>query len=508
MSTPAEKLAESLRVLKGLQSEGRVAIRSRELPRTHRERLVAGGFLQEVMKGWYTPVRPDEGRGGTTSWYSAYWPFCAGYLRERFGDSWCLSPEQSLLLHSGDRTVPRQLLVRTPKGGNKVAGLLYGTSLLDVRAAMPRERDIVQRDGLRLFSLPAALVASAPGFFNQHPTEARAALAMIKDSSELLDCLLAGGHSKIAGRLAGGLRNIGAGRRADEVLETMRSAGYVVREEDPFDSPAPRQLSARESSPYVHRLQLMWAEMRGPIVENFPGSPGLPANPVGFLAQVEDLYTADAYHSLSIEGYQVSTELIERVRTGNWNPDGDDGDRVHRDALAARGYWQAFRAVESSLERVLGGDNAGTVAEEDHRGWYRQMFAPGVAAGIVRASDLAGYRNEQVYIRGSMHVPPRHDAIRDLMPAFFELLAGEAEPAVRAVLGHFAFVYIHPYMDGNGRMGRFLMNLMLASGGYPWTVIPVTRRDEYMAALEDASVRRNITPFAKFIAGLVKRGID
>jgi len=41
------------------------------------------------------------------------------------------------------------------------------------------------------------------------------------------------------------------------------------------------------------------------------------------------------------------------------------------------------------------------------------------------------------------------------------------------VLGHFVFVYIHPYLDGNGRIGRFLMNLMLAAGGYPWTV---TRR--------------------------------
>ena len=71
------------------------------------------------------------------------------------------------------------------------------------------------------------------------------------------------------------------------------------------------------------------------------------------------------------------------------------------------------------------------------------------------------------------------------------------------MLGHFVFVYIHPYMDGNGRIGRFLMNLMLASGGYPWTVIPVERRGDYMSALESASVRQDITPFATFIGGLV-----
>jgi Fic family protein len=63
---------------------------------------------------------------------------------------------------------------------------------------------------------------------------------------------------------------------------------------------------------------------------------------------------------------------------------------------------------------------------------------------------------------------------------------------------------IHPYIDGNGRTGRFLMNVMMAAGGYPWTVIPVERRDEYMAALEAASVKQNIVPFTEFIADLLR----
>jgi Fic family protein len=70
------------------------------------------------------------------------------------------------------------------------------------------------------------------------------------------------------------------------------------------------------------------------------------------------------------------------------------------------------------------------------------------------------------------------------------------------VLGHFIFVYIHPYIDGNGRMGRFLMNTMLAAGGYPWIIIPVERRNEYMNALELASVNQDIIPFTKFLASL------
>ena len=54
-----------------------------------------------------------------------------------------------------------------------------------------------------------------------------------------------------------------------------------------------------------------------------------------------------------------------------------------------------------------------------------------------------------------------------------------------------------------GRIGRFLMNLMLTAGGHPWTVIPVERRDTYMAALGAASVRQDIGPFTGFLAELV-----
>ncbi len=52
-----------------------------------------------------------------------------------------------------------------------------------------------------------------------------------------------------------------------------------------------------------------------------------------------------------------------------------------------------------------------------------------------------------------MHVPPNHVAVRDALPVFFEMLREETEPSVRVVLGHFIFVYMHPYTDGNGRVG-------------------------------------------------------
>ncbi len=83
-----------------------MAIRSIGLERIDRERLVKNGFLQPVMKGWCIPTRPDAVAGESTAWYASYWDFCTSYLNERFSMDWSLSPEQSLLLHAGNRTVP------------------------------------------------------------------------------------------------------------------------------------------------------------------------------------------------------------------------------------------------------------------------------------------------------------------------------------------------------------------------------------------------------------------
>lgn len=409
------------------------------------------------------------------------------------------------MLHVGNMSVPRQLLVRSPKARNKITMLPYDTSLLDIRGTLPKVGEISEKDGLRLFSVSEGLVNCGSGFFIQNPTNARAALAMISNAADILVLLLEGGRSTVAGRLAGAFRNIGRDRIADEIIKTMQAAGYDIREKDPFESTINLVLSTQEQSPYVNRLYLMWEKMREPIVKNFPTAPGRPENIDAYLKKVDDIYVSDAYHSLSIEGYRVNPELIQRVRSGDWNPDENSEDRKQHNALAARGYWQAYQLVRKSVRKVLEGENPGMVCDSDHGNWYREMFSPLVIAGLLRTTELAGYRNTQVYIRQSMHVPPRYEAVRSCMPAFFDLLMDEPEPSVRVVLGHFVFVYIHPYMDGNGRIGRFLMNVMLAAGGYPWTVIPLEKRDDYMDALENASVNQDIKPFATFLGSLVSK---
>ncbi len=509
MAAPSEKLAASLTRLEQLQKGGRRVFRSGELTRVHRERLVRNGYLREVMKGWLISSSPDVAAGDTTPWFASFWEFCTSYCTARFGAAWYLSPEQSLLLHAENTVIPPQLIIYTPKGTNNTVALPFGTSLYDLRRrGMPPQADLTERDGLNLIAPEAALAGVPEACFVRNPVEAQVVLSGIPDASNLLRRLLDAGHSVIAGRLAGAFRRIGRGDIADEIVTVMKRAGHDVRESDPFEPAHALRTLPRTRAPIVDRLHSLWESMREPVIAAFPAAPGLPEDTEAYLAFVDDLYRNDAWHSLSIEGYRVTMELIERVRTGDWDPDNRDSDWQSRDALAARGYWQAFQLVRETVRAAIAGDDASVHARAAHQDWYRELFQPSVAAGLIPASALAGYRNGPVFLRGSRHVPPRWETVRDAMPAYFDLLESEAEPSVKAVLGHWLFGYIHPYADGNGRMARFLMNALLASGGYPWTVIQVDDRDAYLATLERASIEQDMEPFARFLARRVESAMD
>ena len=342
----------------------------------------------------------------------------------------------------------------------------------------------------------------------QNPVEAQVALASVRDASDVLRRLLAGGHLTIAGRLAGAFQRVGRPEIAEKILGAMKAADYRVTESDPFEPAHVFGNAPRNQAPIVSRIEAMWERARAQVIETFPDAPGLPKDREGYMAFVDEIYENDAYHSLSIEGYQVTPALIARLRAGYWHPEHHEADRESRDALAARGYWQAFQKVRDGVSRIIGGTAAGLLVHEEHRSWYRELFQPCVAAGLIEAEALAGYRNDAVYLRGSRHVPPRWETVRDAMPALSALLEDEPEASVRAVLGHWLFGYIHPYPDGNGRMARFLMNAMLASGGYPWTVIRVEDRKGYLDALERASLEQDIGPFAGFISERVRWSLE
>ena len=506
VSAANEKLASSLERLTQAQG-GRRVLQSSDLSRTHRDRLVQEGFLRQAAKGWLFVSNPADPPDDATGWYGCFWEFCVRWCENRFGDAWHISAEGSISLHAGVDAAPQQVIVRSPKASNNCIDLPHGTSLLyvQIRGDLDPADVIVDEHGRRLLKAEAALVRAAEKFFQTHDIAVKTVLVQIDDSSDLLRRLLRGAHTIVAGRLAGAFRAVGRDDVADDLLEVMRSAGHRVRETSPFKNVSPVLVLRSADHPAATRLGSMWESFRETAASIMPATIGIPNDVDAYMADVDERYQIDAYHSLSIEGYRVSQHLIDRVRTGTWNPSSDHGDSDERDAMAARGYWQAFQLVRNAVEEVARGSDSAKIIRDRHQTWFRALFAPSVTIGLVDDNDLVGYRNQTVFLRGSRYVPMRWEAVPEAMERFFGLLADEEEPAVRAVLGHFFFVFIHPYQDGNGRMARFIMNTMLAAGSYPWTVIRVEDRSEYMQSLQTASSDQNIEPFANFLAERVQR---
>jgi len=143
--------------------------------------------------------------------------------------------------------VPVQLLVRSPEGCNNQTRLLHGTSIIDVQLRIPPKNVLEVVKGLNIYSLSSALVNIGQDSFTRNPLDVRTCLHSVKDASELLSILLAGGHTVKAGLLAGAFGNIGKDKIADDIINTMKSAGYNVRRTDPFNDKLPSELNLREN---------------------------------------------------------------------------------------------------------------------------------------------------------------------------------------------------------------------------------------------------------------------
>lgn len=503
MASQSEKIALSLEVLKDVMGPAkRTIFKANEFSRVHRERLVKAGFLLEIKRGWLLLSDPVQNTGESTLWYANFWNFVSLFLEERFGRDYCLSVEGSLILHTGSSTIPGQISVMTKKSSGDVVHLPFNTSLFlyQTDKDLSKDREVIH--GLQVLSLPEAISRLPRSYFEQYPTEAVIALSQIRDANQLLYHLLRDGRSTIAGYLVGAYRHMGREDMAQKIHDSMENSGHKIVVDNPFVKPVV-SIPVRVQSPYAARLRTLWDQYRTVVLDLFPKAPGLSGDMGAILSAMDEKYESDAYNSLSIEGYEVTHGLIERVRDGKWDPINEMVDIQQKDALAAKGYRLAFESVRESIMHVLQGQNPGKVVRQDLSDWYRALFQPSVQVGLLKDYQLLGYRTNQVYIRNSRHIPFPQTALLDSMDTFFELLEGEENPSVRVVLGHFVFVYIHPYSDGNGRLGRFLMNTMLLSGGYPWLVVPVTRRMEYMNALEQASCNNNISHFTLFLRSLL-----
>ena len=126
--------------------------------------------------------------------------------------------------------------------------------------------------------------------------------------------------------------------------------------------------------------------------------------------------------------------------------------------------------------------------------------------------NAGGFRRQDVVISGSDFKPPSHMDVENEMDALMQWLgpvsaSGQFDAIVIAAAAHAWFAQVHPFIDGNGRTARILMNLVLMRAGYPIAIITREDRSRYIDALEQSQIG-DLTPFVKLISECVSETLE
>tara|TARA_Y100000310_G_scaffold344866_1_gene460108 strand:+ start:1803 stop:2702 length:900 start_codon:yes stop_codon:yes gene_type:complete len=122
-------------------------------------------------------------------------------------------------------------------------------------------------------------------------------------------------------------------------------------------------------------------------------------------------------------------------------------------------------------------------------------------------SQIGKYRNLQVFIRGAEFIPPKPNEIINEMKnllSWYSKNKNKLHPLIIASYFHINFESIHPFIDGNGRVGRLLLNFILHKNKFPMINIPSNMKHKYYTALEEAQMKLNLRPFIDFSINLLK----
>jgi len=206
-----------------------------------------------------------------------------------------------------------------------------------------------------------------------------------------------------------------------------------------------------------------------------------------------DLQIRLTFHSNAIEGNTLSLRetqlIIEHGVT--------IGGHSLREHLEATNHAAAYTAMLALADAATPITSA-TVRELHHLVTDRILDEPGQ------------FRRGAVSIRGSQLTPPPAREVPALMEDWIAWLAGAGlayEPVTRAVIAHHGFLAVHPFLDGNGRTARLLLNLMLLRDGYPPALLLQEWRLGYLEALTQAD-RGRYSPLVNVLGRAVESGLD
>lgn len=208
----------------------------------------------------------------------------------------------------------------------------------------------------------------------------------------------------------------------------------------------------------------------------------------------EKLFLEWTYNSNAIEGNTLTINETKVVLEGI-----TVGGKTLREHLEVINHAGAIAYVEEIVQ------NKESLSE-----WQIKNLHRLVLKGIH--DEYAGvYRKEQVFISGAKHIPPAHYLIQEKMDKMMDWYHKEGihlHPVERGAMLHAIFVGIHPFIDGNGRTSRLLLNLEVIKDGFPPVVIKVDNRLAYYEALDKAHTTEDYSDFIALVAREMGDSLD
>ncbi|MCX5900890.1 MAG: Fic family protein [Proteobacteria bacterium] len=208
----------------------------------------------------------------------------------------------------------------------------------------------------------------------------------------------------------------------------------------------------------------------------------------------EDLMLRWTYNSNAIEGNTLTLKETKVALEGI-----TIGGKTMQEHFEAINHREAILYVEDLIKK------------NDPLSQWRIKSLHQLILKNIDEANAGRYRTMNVLISGATHKPPDYLLLAEEMERFVNWYATEGRrlhPVERAARVHSDFVKIHPFIDGNGRTARLLMNLELVKAGFPAAVLPVERRLEYYEALDAAHVRGDYEPFLNMMAEIVEQSFE
>ncbi|MBN2796522.1 MAG: Fic family protein [Clostridia bacterium] len=203
----------------------------------------------------------------------------------------------------------------------------------------------------------------------------------------------------------------------------------------------------------------------------------------------EKLIIEWTYNSNAIEGNTLTMSETKVVLEGI-----TIGGKSMREHLEAINHREAILFVEDLIKH-----------NEKLSEWnIKQLHA--LILKEIDNENAGVYRRENVLIGGAVHIPPKYYELDNLMMKLVDEYEREwktLHPVVKSVLLHGEFVKIHPFIDGNGRTARLLLNFELMRSGYAPIIIKNTQRANYYDFLDLAHTTKNYAPFIELVSNLV-----